>query len=112
MSGSLREEFNKIRPGLVLDAMRHDSEGAYARAMLALAPPFIDYMEAEARLQRSPIDTFEGMANALAQITAQTVRQTVKRQRRVEFLDHILKHINGQARPMLQQKAGNIIRPN
>jgi hypothetical protein len=112
MSGSLREEFEKIRAGLVVDAVRHDSEGAYARAMLALAPPFIDLMEKESRMQRLPFDVFEGMANCLAQLVAQSLRSTVKRQRRAEFLDRMLTHISAVARPMAQQKTGNIIRPN
>lgn len=109
----VREDFDQIRPAWQADALiRSDMHGAFARCMLAVAPGFIDFIEKE-KLRGTPKDViFEALANVNAQLVGNSVRETVDRKRRTDFLHTMLDHIAAVAPQYATKPTGNLIRPD
>lgn len=70
----LRNEFDQVKDQLERDAKKPGAEGSQARAMLAIVPGFIDWLEAERDLGSAPLHRVEGMRAVVGNIARQAVK--------------------------------------
>jgi hypothetical protein len=58
----LRNEWDQHHAAFAAAAMQQNADGAMARAMLAIVPPFLDLIEQERDNRTAPNDLFQAMA--------------------------------------------------
>lgn len=58
----LRNEWDQHKAAFAAAAVQQNSEGAMARAMLSIMPPFLDLIEQERDARTAPNDMFQAMA--------------------------------------------------
>lgn len=103
MRHPLRNDWDNFRVTILQLSTRGNADGAMARAMLALMPAFLDFLEEARDRNDKPGDTLVGITTALANIIAQTIKQKVAGSPRGqrEALRVMLSEIERAARPRL-----------
>lgn len=114
MRHPLRNEFDQIREALIAQGVKPGPAGVQARALLAIAPAFLDFLEAERDAATPPPHLFEGMRAAIGNLALHTVKLTTRDGSHRNGLLQLLAMIEQDVAPRLGDRVthGKLILPN
>lgn len=109
----LRNEWERYRPGMLLQAAQPGYDGAIARLMLDVMPVMVDAFERERDRQTPPKDMLSAWTGILINIAEQAIKASVQASDQRAALQIMLMRMDEEVRRRLAEpgKRGAILLP-